>query len=209
MKPIMATSSLTTIESAELAQREAVIAKGVDTFREVGEALQAIRDQRLYRAEFGTFAEYCEKKWQMSRIHAHRMIEASEIVSVLPMGNKITTERTAREVAKIEPAKRAEVVEFAAAKAEAEGRKLTARDISEAAPVKKSPVKQPPAQTVAEKTPVYRKPEYVHCDGLMYADIAILQLEKIQPSDTQRADALRKVITWAERQLAEINNNKN
>jgi hypothetical protein len=112
---------LTTTESAELAQREAVIAKGVDTFREVGEALQEIRDQRLYRAEFGTFEAYCAGRWNMTRRYASYVIDSAEAVASLPpkLGTIVPNEATARAVAKIEPAKRAEVVEFAAARAEA------------------------------------------------------------------------------------------
>lgn len=40
-------------------------------------------------------------------------------------------------------------------------------------------------------------------NGLMYAHMAIGQLEKIQPSDTERGEALLQVISWAEKQLVD------
>ena len=42
----------------------------------------------------------------MSRFYAHRVMEAAGTVSALPMGNKsqITSERQARELARVEPA---------------------------------------------------------------------------------------------------------
>jgi hypothetical protein len=49
----------------------------------VGNALLDIRDGRLYREEFGTFEEYCQQRWKMSRIRAHQLIQATEIASDL------------------------------------------------------------------------------------------------------------------------------
>ena len=58
----------------------------------------AIRDQRLYRETHGTFEDYCRERWGMSRFYAHRLIEASEVAALLPMGN-ITNELQARALA--------------------------------------------------------------------------------------------------------------
>ena len=53
-----------------------------------GNALLEIRDSRLYRQTHATFEDYCGEKWGMSRIHAHRMIEAAVVVgNLLPIGN--------------------------------------------------------------------------------------------------------------------------
>ncbi len=52
-------------EASTLAECEAVIEKGMDTFLEVGNALLRIRDERLYRVGFSTFQEYCQARWQM------------------------------------------------------------------------------------------------------------------------------------------------
>jgi hypothetical protein len=75
-------------ERASLAAHEAVIERGLKTFVEVGNALLAIRDGRLYREGWGTFEEYCRERWAISRIHAHRMIAAAGVAeALLPMGN--------------------------------------------------------------------------------------------------------------------------
>ena len=50
---------LTAAETDFLSQLEDTIATGLHTFREVGEALGMIRDNRLYRASHPTFEDYC------------------------------------------------------------------------------------------------------------------------------------------------------
>jgi hypothetical protein len=47
-----------------LAQCEGVIERGMKSFIEVGTALLKIRDERLYRENYGTFEEYCRKRWK-------------------------------------------------------------------------------------------------------------------------------------------------
>ena len=64
-------TSLTKTETARLADMERVIETGMHTFIEVGTALVAIRDERLYKASHTTFEAYCKERWGMSRIHAH------------------------------------------------------------------------------------------------------------------------------------------
>ena len=61
----------------------------------------------------------------MSRIQAHRLITSAETVEALPIGNKksITTESQARELSRVEPEKRQEVVERVSV---ATGGKITA-----------------------------------------------------------------------------------
>jgi len=104
-------------------QDEAVIAKGIATFREVGEALQRIRDCRTYLQTHESFEDYLRERWDMKRAHAFRLIDAAETVKTLsPIGDRaITNEATARAVAKIEPSVRVEVVEKAVAHAKSEG----------------------------------------------------------------------------------------
>lgn len=98
------TNELTITEQNELERCEVAIKQGLETFLEVGQALMTIRDKRLYRLQFRTFEDYCRERWGMSRIHAHRMIEASEVVSnVLPIGNIPRTESQARPLTKLEP----------------------------------------------------------------------------------------------------------
>lgn len=67
-------------EGSLLQQHEAVIERGLGTFVEVGEALMAIREQRLYRAAHGTFEEYCRARWGMARRTAYQLMDAAEVV---------------------------------------------------------------------------------------------------------------------------------
>ncbi|MEC3951801.1 hypothetical protein VMT65_02020 [Nocardia sp. CDC153] len=45
-------------------------------FWTAGRALQIVRDGRLYRADHATFDEYVEKRWDMQRSYAHKLIRA-------------------------------------------------------------------------------------------------------------------------------------
>src|SRR6266566_7241931 len=69
---VHALSVLSPAEQKELAQCEAVIEKGWQTFVDVGLALAKICGQKLYRAEHGTFEAYCREKWQYAKSHAYR-----------------------------------------------------------------------------------------------------------------------------------------
>lgn len=67
----------------ELEQCEAIIARGLRAFREVGTALATIREKRLYRETHATFAEYVEQRWEMSLNYAERQMTASMVVGHL------------------------------------------------------------------------------------------------------------------------------
>jgi hypothetical protein len=90
----------TTLEPAEKRQRsecEEIIRQGWDTFLEVGRALEAIRDKRLYRDRHATFEDYCGQKWDFSKTHANRLIEAASVAAVLtPIGVKFKSETQVR-----------------------------------------------------------------------------------------------------------------
>jgi hypothetical protein len=119
---------LTLTERNDLQYLEQIVEKGLSSFIEVGEALWKIREEKLYRAEFKTFENYCKVRWGISRIHAHRLIDGVEVVKLLPIGNKITTESQARELAKVPTEKREEVLKLA----EDENGKITAKSIKKA-----------------------------------------------------------------------------
>ncbi len=96
-----------TLNEAEKRQRvecEEIIRRGWNTFLDVGRALATIRDQRLYRDRYGTFEGYCRQKWEFSRTHAYRMIEAAAVAAVLsPIGVKLHSESQARPLAGLAP----------------------------------------------------------------------------------------------------------
>lgn len=59
------------------------------------------------------------------------------------------------------------------------------------------PIAEPPQEEPTDtQEPRQSSPRYVPADGLKYAELAILNLEKIQPNDTQREAAFRRVTNW-------------
>lgn len=71
--------ALTLAELEELKSYEAVIDAGLTTYFEVGSALQQIRDNRLYRADYPTYEAYCQSRWGFTERHADRLTSASEV----------------------------------------------------------------------------------------------------------------------------------
>jgi len=97
--------ALTLSEQQSLACYEAAIERGLQTFVEVGRALLAIRDGRLYRAQHPTFEAYCRQRWGMTRRYANLHIAAAEVV--LNLGTIVpklpANEAQARPLTHLEP----------------------------------------------------------------------------------------------------------
>lgn len=74
-------------EEKELAECEVTIERGWSAFVEAGRALARIRDRKLYRGKYATFAEYCRRRWHYGRSHAYRLICASEVAVHLAKSN--------------------------------------------------------------------------------------------------------------------------
>jgi hypothetical protein len=107
MVPVMGelVEPLSSSEAQTLAHYEAIIAQGLKVFVEVGQALLAIREQKLYREAFGTFEDYLRQRWDLSRSYAHRLIDAAEVTErLLPVGNILpVNEAQARPLASLPP----------------------------------------------------------------------------------------------------------
>ena len=114
-------------ESQRLEELEKTIARGQKTFVEVGRALAEIRDLRLYKREYGGFAEYCQAKWGWNKSYAYYMIDSAEVVKSLPekVSTLVDTETAARELGKAPPEQRAGIIEAVVA----EGTPVTAAAI--------------------------------------------------------------------------------
>lgn len=86
-------------EQGMLERCEATIARGLDTFVEVGEALMEVRERRLYRS-FGTFEDYCRERWRMSASRARQMIGAAQTVTNVTLSGlpQPASEAVAREL---------------------------------------------------------------------------------------------------------------
>ena len=122
-------------ERTSLEECEATIQANLAGFIETGEALASIRDGRLYREAHPSFEAYCAERWGFSRIHAHRLIKASDVVSnLLPIGNADeasppmpVNEAQVRPLTKLMPEQQREA--WAKAVGSAPGGKVTAKHV--------------------------------------------------------------------------------
>jgi hypothetical protein len=71
-----------------LMELEGVIESERRGFYKIGKALKEIRDDRLYRQLlFESFDAYLRERWDMSKSHAYRLIEACRVIDNLsPLG---------------------------------------------------------------------------------------------------------------------------
>ena len=121
-------------EKALLKKHETTIKSGLQTFHNVGMAFAEIRDRGLYR-EHGTFDNYCQKVWNVSRSKAYRYMAAAECVENLVCSHVATnepiaiptTEKHARKLAKLKKDEQVEVAKKVAKKTT----KPTAKDFDE------------------------------------------------------------------------------
>lgn len=74
-----------------LVHLETIIETERRCFYKIGKALKEIRDERLYRQLlFESFEIYLKQRWDMSRSHGYRLIEATRIIDNLsPIGDKL------------------------------------------------------------------------------------------------------------------------
>jgi hypothetical protein len=126
--------TLTTQETVRLCELERIIQKGKDTFVEVGTALAEIRQSRIYRATWKTFEDYCQERWNFSRVRAHQMIEAAQAVEDVKSSLHGTPKSSvqAEKLAKVTPEKREEVWNKANEAAKQEGKPVAARHVEAA-----------------------------------------------------------------------------
>lgn len=126
--------ALTKSEESRLSELEATIGHGLNTFVEVGSALAAIRDSRLYRAEYGTFEEYCDKRWRFARRTAYQYIEAAEAAENVRNCAQVAPARESqvRPLTRLEPDQQRVAWSRANEIAEAEGTPIRARHVEEA-----------------------------------------------------------------------------
>jgi hypothetical protein len=72
-----------------LVHLEALIETERRCFYKIGKALKEVRDDRLYRQLlFDSFEAYLKRRWDMSRSHAYRLIDAARVIDNLsPIGD--------------------------------------------------------------------------------------------------------------------------
>lgn len=91
---------LAVAEGTRLAELEAVVAAGLQTFVDVGLALTEIRDSRLYRESFDRFEDYCRERWAFTDSRARQLVAAAETVTTVTAAGlpAPANERQAREL---------------------------------------------------------------------------------------------------------------
>jgi hypothetical protein len=107
-------TALSPTEAEQLHQYEDTIRQGLHVFYEVGIALTAIRDRKLYRATHKSFEAYVIAKWEFGRTQAYRLIDAAAIINSLKETGVQpealpTSDRQTRALAPLPPEKQAEV----------------------------------------------------------------------------------------------------
>ena len=128
-------SELLTPAESRLNDLEAIITTGKRSFIEVGNALSEILSNQLYKPKYKTFSKYVEARWGFSYQYANYMIQGCEAKNSLPekTSTMVDNPRKARAAARVPVEKRNATVLAAQAKADAEGRKMRAQDITDAA----------------------------------------------------------------------------
>ena len=164
-------TALTLTEAGQLAAQEAVIERGLKTFVDVGNALLAIREGRLYRASHGTFEDYCRERWHITPQQGHRLMAAAQVMGNLePMGSTMVepigsilpkTESQVRPMASLPPERQAEAWQRAVETAP-EGKVTAAHVQAVVTEMQTGNVYQPIAATVFSfKSEEYDTPAHV------------------------------------------------
>lgn len=125
-------TSLTESESIQLQRCERDISCGLAN---VGNAIRLIHDEKLWRGEYFSFEEYCEKRWGWKKSQAYNMISAGDVIRNISNNSTIvekpTKESQCRPLASLPPQKQAEAWQDAVESAE--GDQPTAAEVEQAA----------------------------------------------------------------------------
>jgi len=144
---IESTGTLSEAEHIELWEREQTIERGLQAFYEVGEALLAIREKRLYRESHTTWNQYLRERWDMGKSQAFYLIQSAETYraiedhssTIVELGSSPilpTTENQARELTPLPPDERPQAWREAVEKA---GGQPTAEDVKSVVRERKAP----------------------------------------------------------------------
>lgn len=152
--------ALTADEATSLTYLEGVIDRFRKAYFDTGAALREIRDRRLFRTAYGTFAEYCEGRWGGAKVnYAHKLIAAADVVTNLRLTCTIVpeAETQARELTRLEdPAQQVVAWERSLDRVNSDRKRVTAKIVREEVQ-KLLPEKDDPAFVVAEEVAAVRK----------------------------------------------------
>lgn len=171
-------SKLSEAEQKEFSELEKQVEPFIASYVTAGIALATIKDKKLYRENYTTFAEYMQDKWKLSHRRANQLIDAAEVAQKVEPLVPLLTERVAREVSKAPKSKQKKVAKAIAKHQKKIGKPITAKD------VEKIVTKVAPRGGLAAE---YSK---------------IKQIETPKKSDKSNLNASERVeIWWAENRL--------
>ena len=164
-------TALATTERDRLAQLEAIVQRGLDTFIDVGNALGEIRDQKLYRETHNTFENYCKQRWGFNDSRARQLIGAAETVTRVTVNGlpAPASERVARELAPLKDDQTELLAAWNEAQAEAAelGTQLTAQVVRNATRKRLARIRREQEAEHADITALPSSPDGArieHCD---------------------------------------------
>lgn len=190
-----------TKDKARLEHLEGIISRNLQSFYEVGRALMEIRDNQLYEKVRGiaNFETYCRERWDFHRSHAQRLIDSVIVIDNVSdrIQKPINIEQT-RPLAKLRENPDAQRIAWDKAVETAPDGRVTAAHVAK---VVKTMMPED------EKSPPIKlgKPTY----AMNFATIAISQLERIDPKDPRREEALQSVMNWIIKNMKGTKNGKN
>jgi hypothetical protein len=143
---------LSPAQRAKLLACETVIESGWATFVQVGFALATIKENDLFREQYGSFEQYCREKWQYSERYANHLISAAQVFRHLSANcseHKPCHEAQVRPLTGLTPEQAQAAWELAVKTAA--GRRITARAVRKA--IHELQIAPPPAPRPVSPSP--------------------------------------------------------
>ena len=185
---------LTVADKARRKKLETVIQAGLKTFIDVGQALEAVRAEKLYRDKWKTFEAYCEDMFELSRNRAYQLIDAAKTVKrlesmeTLPkifgkneevgIDKIIPNEHAANVISKVPDDEIQEVLDVVAEDYQATGKPVTGKSIKDAAAKVAEKKQDKPEPTIKEQVSSLRSVALQHYRAAMRA---VDDLHRLKP----------------------------
>lgn len=136
-------------EQLEYLKLDRIIQKGEESLLEWVNCLMIMRDKKLYRKNYKTFEEYCQKKLSKSRQYINGLIKGVAAVKALPkhLESQLSNLKAAATLGSVPEKDQSKVVEEIVK----EGKPVTAKSIKEKAAEVAKPKVEKPAVLVLEK----------------------------------------------------------
>lgn len=168
--------------TTRLDQLEIEIRAGVKTFIGVGNALAEIMEEQLYKQRgYGSFAEYCEKVWGFKKSYAYQLVDAAALIKSAPeLSTMVENPRQARELAKVAPENRVQVMKAA-------GDKPTAKAIRQAAKVTLAEASEPTSRYVTPEEDNEAEAALTQPQSPALRGIDVAKLDKVELTETAKA----------------------